>query len=138
MSFVMTTAMISCGSTKNLANSDAAAIAAGKTCAKAMTALNNSYKADGKITVNNTTDLSNMVILATSYKQLKENKNNAAYKQSFTTGLISGSNIFTSANATKFIDKLLNIPGLDKINATNIGQNIETVNAILQLVKTLK
>ena len=134
----MTAAMISCGSSKNLSGTDAAAQAAGKNCAKALTALNNSYKADGTITVNNSTDLRNMLTLATSYSQLKENKENANYKQSFANGMISGSNIFTSANATKFIDKLLNIPGLEKINAANISQNIETINTILTLVKALK
>ena len=137
MSFVMTTAMISCGSSKNV-STDVAAKAAGTTCAKALTGLNNSYKAHGTITVNNSTDLKNLLTLATSYSQLKENKANDSYKQSFANGMIAGSNIFTSANASKFIDKLLNIPGLDKINAANISQNIETINTIITLVKALK
>lgn len=137
MTFVMTTAMVSCGSTKNL-NSDAAAVAAGKSCAKALTGLNKSYKSNGTITVKNSSDLTNLLALATSYQNLKEHKDNASYKQSFANGMIAGSNIFTSANATKFIDKLLNISGLDKLNAGNINQNIETINSIITLLKALK
>lgn len=138
MAFVMAGIATSCGNTANLASSDTAAKAAGVSCAQALTALNSSYKANGTISLSNTNDLSNMLIVATSYSQLKQNKGNNTYRQAFTNGMISGSNLITAANATGIVSSLLNCTGLSNVNASNIQQKAETVSTIITLLNALK
>lgn len=138
MAFVMCAMVSSCGSTGNLAASDTAAKTAGISCAKALTALNSNYKANGTISLSNTADLSNMLIVATSYSQLRQNKGNSSYKQSFTNGMISGSNLITAVNATSIVNTLLNCTGLNNVNASNIQQKAETVGTIITLLNALK
>mgnify|MGYP003314418825 CR=1 FL=1 len=138
MAFVMCAMVSSCGSTGNLAASDTAAKTAGISCAQALTALNSNYKANGTISLSNTADLSNMLIVATSYSQLRQNKGNSSYKQSFTNGMISGSNLITAVNATSIVNTLLNCTGLNNVNASNIQQKAETVGTIITLLNALK
>lgn len=138
ISFVMAATFAGCGSANSIASGDAAANLAGQTCAQALTGLYSSYKSTGSINVTNTTDLSNMLVVATSYSQLKQNKDNAAYKTAFTNGMISGSNLITAANATSIVGNLINSTALANVNAQNIAKKAETVAAILALVKALK
>ena len=79
-----------------------------------------------------------MLIVATSYSQLRQNKGNSSYKQSFTNGMISGSNLITAVNATSIVNTLLNCTGLNNVNASNIQQKAETVGTIITLLNALK
>lgn len=137
MTFVMAAMVTSCGTVGNIASSNTAAKTAGITCAQALTGLSKNHKANGTISLTNSTDLSNMLIVCTSYSQLRQNKDNAEYKQAFTAGLISGSNLITAANANTIVNTLLNSTGLSGINASNIQQKAETVSTILTLLKAL-
>lgn len=138
MTFAMIGAITSCSSLKSIGASDTVAQAAGVSCAKALTNLNASYKANGTISLSNTNDLTNMLTIATTYSQLRNNKDNASYKQAFTAGLISGSNLITSANANNIMNTLLNSTGLNGVNTTNIQSKVETVGTIITLLNALK
>lgn len=116
----------------------ATAAAAGATCGKALLALNNSKKA-GTLSITNPTDLSNMLIVITAYNGLKANKEDATYKKSFTTGMVTGgSGLITPTAAANITNNLLNATGLDGVNASNIAQKAQTVSIILQLLSALK
>ena len=72
-------------------------------------------------------------------RNLKQNKDNTAYRKAFTTGLIASSaGLITSANAGTFVDKLLASSGLGNINTQNITQTAATVAAIVTLLNALK
>ena len=66
------------------------------------------------------------------------NKENASYKRSFTTGMVTGgSGVITTAMATNLTNSLLNATGLDGVNTSNIAQKAQTVGTILQLLNAL-
>lgn len=131
---------VSCGTATNLASSDAAAQAAGLSCGQATASLYSVYKSTGKVDLTNSTNLSNALILATSYSQLKENKGNQAYRKAFTTGMVNaGTNIFTNSGlANTFVDKLLATSGLENVNSSNIANKAQTIIAIMSLINALK
>lgn len=131
--------MASCGSSSNVASSDAAAVASGAACGKALTGLYTSYNATGTISLTNANDLSNALTVATAYTQLKNNKSNEAYKKSFCSGMVSaGMGLITTANATTIMNKMLALTGLSNVNAQNIAQKAETVSALITLLNALK
>jgi hypothetical protein len=136
---MMFVAMLGATSCSSLASAtDATAAAAGATCGKALLALNNSKKA-GTLSITNPTDLSNMLIVITSYNGLKANKENGVYKKSFAAGMVTGGNgIITPSMATNLTNSLLNASGLDGINAGNIAQKAQTIGTIMQLLGALK
>lgn len=139
MCFVMVGLVASsCGAGKNIASSNAAAYAAGSSCAQALTGLNSSRTANGTISLTNTNDLANMLTVCTAYSQLRNNKEDASYKTSFTNGLIAGSNIINASNATALMNGLLSATGLEGVNAQNISAKIQTVSTILTLLNALK
>ena len=135
MMFVALFATTSCGTLTSA--TDATAAAAGATCGKALLALNNSKKA-GTLSITNPTDLSNMLVVINAYNGLKANKENATYKKSFTTGMVTGgSGVITTSMATNITNSLLNATGLDGVNTTNIAQKAQTVSTIIQLLGAL-
>ncbi|MCR4816338.1 MAG: hypothetical protein K5842_04055 [Bacteroidales bacterium] len=135
MMFVAMFATTSCGTLTSA--TDATAAAAGATCGKALLSLNNSKKA-GTLSITNPTDLSNMLIVINAYNGLKANKENASYKKSFTTGMVTGgSGAITTNMATNLTNSLLNATGLDGVNTTNITQKAQTVSTIIQLLGAL-
>lgn len=135
MMFVAMLGATSCSSLTSA--TDAIAVAAGATCGKALVSLNNSKKA-GTLSITNPTDLSNMLVVINAYNGLKANKENASYKRSFTTGMVTGgSGVITTAMATNLTNSLLNATGLDGVNTSNIAQKAQTVGTILQLLNAL-
>lgn len=136
MMFVAMFATISCSSLTGA--TDSAAVTSGAACGRALIALNNSKKA-GTLAITNPTDLSNMLIVINAYNGLKTNKENANYKKSFTTGMVTGgNNLINQATATTITNNLLNATGLDGVNTNNIAQKAQTVGTILQLLSALK
>lgn len=136
MMFVAMFATTSCSSLTGA--TDTAAVTSGAACGRALIALNNSKKA-GTLAITNPTDLSNMLIVINAYNGLKTNKENANYKKSFTTGMVTGGNNFINqATATTITNNLLNATGLDGVNTNNIAQKAQTVGTIMQLLGALK
>ena len=134
-----TLAFTSCSSLSSATSSNAVAQASGQACGTAVLGLYNSYHNTGKVDLTNTTDLTNALALATCYTQIKENKDNAAYRKAFTTGLIASSaGLITSANATSFIDKLLGTSALSNINTEKVTQTAATAAAVITLLNALK
>lgn len=136
MMFVAMFATTSCSSLTGA--TDTAAVTSGAACGRALIALNNSKKA-GTLAITNPTDLSNMLIVINAYNGLKTNKENANYKKSFTTGMVTGgNNLINQATATTITNSLLNATGLDGVNTNNIAQKAQTVGTIVQLLGALK
>lgn len=136
MMFVAMFATTSCSSLTGA--TDTAAATSGAACGRALIALNNSKKA-GTLAITNPTDLSNMLIVINAYNGLKTNKENANYKKSFTTGMVTGgNNLINQATATTITNSLLNATGLDGVNTNNIAQKAQTVSTIVQLLGALK
>lgn len=136
--FVALAGVIGCSTASSMASNSAAA-ASGTGCAQALIALNKSKQTNGSVQLSNPTDLSNMLIVATAYSGLKNNKTDAQYKKSFTQGLIAGGgSLITTANATSVTNALLNATGLDGVNTSNIAQKAQTVSTIITLLNALK
>lgn len=132
-------AFASCSSLSSAASSNTVANASGQTCGTAVQGLYKAYKNTGTVDLTNTTNLNNALALATAYTNLKQNKDNSAYRKAFTTGLIASSaGLITSENATSFVDKMLASAGLGNINTQNITQTAATVAAIVTLLNALK
>lgn|SRR5574344_1851747 len=137
MMFVAAVAFTSCSTLSSVTATTAGTD--GSNCAKALVGLYNSKKATGTVSITNTTDLSNMLVLINSYNQLRSHKDDATYKTQFTTGMVNGgSGLITTANATSIMTKLLNSTGLSNVNAANIASKAETVAAILTLLNAMK
>lgn len=133
-----TLAMTSCGSLGGATGSNSAAQMSGQSCGMAMQQLYGSYKATGKVDLTNATNLSNALIVATACTNLKANKGDKGYRSAFTSGLIASSaGLITSANATAFVDQLLNSAGLTN-NLQNVAQTAATAAAIVTLLNALK
>ena len=136
MMFVAMFAATSCSSLTSA--TDATAVASGAACSKALLSLNSSKKA-GTLAITNPTDLSNMLVVINAYNSLKANKENATYKKSFTTGMVTGGNgLISQATAASLTNSLLNASGLDGVNTSNIAQKAQTVGTIIQLLGALK
>jgi hypothetical protein len=135
MTFVAAIAFVSCGSMGGtVANTQAKAD--GLSCANALKALKNSKQANGTISITNSVDLANMLVVLNSYNQLKANKENSTYKTQFVSGLIAAG--LTTENANAMLNALLSNTALANINASNIQQKAETISAILMLINALK
>ena len=133
-----TLALTSCSLFNAASSSNTVAKASGQTCGTAVQGLYGAYRSTGNIDLSNATNLNNALALATSYANLKQNKDNADYRQAFTSGLIASSaGLITSANATAFVDKLLATSGLANVNSQNIAQTASTAVAIVNLLKVV-
>jgi len=130
-------AMTSCSMLQS-AGSNTVAQASGRACGTAVQGLYSSYKSTGKVDLSNTTNLTNALALATAYTELRQNKDNSAYRQSFTSGLIASSaGLITSANANSFVNALLSSTGLSGVNSSNVAQTVSTVSTIVTLLNAL-
>ena len=136
---MMFVAMLGATSCDSLASAtDATAVTSGAACGKALVSLNNSNKA-GSLSITNPTDLSNMIIVINAYNGLKANKENANYKKSFATGMVTGGNgVINTTTALNLTNSLLNATGLEGVNTSNIAQKAQTVTTIIQLLNALK
>lgn len=132
-------AMTSCSLFSAAASSNTVAQASGQTCGTAVQGLYGAYKSTGTVDLSNPTNLNNALALATSYSNLKQNKDNSEYRKAFTSGLIASSaGLITSANATQFVDQLLASSGLSNINTQNITQTAATAAAIITILNTVR
>lgn len=135
---VATLALTSCGMMQSAAGSNSAAQATGTACGTAVQGLYSSYKNTGKVDLTVGNNLTNALAVATAYSELQNNKDNAAYRKAFTTGLIASSaGLITSANANSFVDKLMNSVGLSNVTADKISQTATTAAAIVTLLNAL-
>ena len=136
---VASLAMVSCSSLQSAASSDPVAVASGQACGTAVQGLYGSYKNTGTVDLTAGNNLTNALALATAYTQLKQNKDNKAYRSAFTNGLIASSaGLITSANAASFVDKLLSTTALANINTERVTQTASTAMAIVTLLSALK
>lgn len=135
MMFVATFAFSSCGLLGGASNVNA--VSSGAACGSALVSLNNSKKA-GTLSITNPTDLSNILIVISSYNSLKNNKDNSSFIKSFATGMVTGgAGDISSAAATQLTNSLLSATGLDGVNASNVSQSVQTVSTIVQLLTLL-
>ncbi len=133
-----TLALTSCSLFSAAASSNTVAKASGQNCGAAVQGLYGTYKGTGNIDLSNPTTLNNALALATSYANLKQNKDNADYRKAFTAGLIASSaGLITNGNAAAFVDKMLATAGLSNINSQNIAQTAATASAIISLLKVV-
>lgn len=129
--------MVSCSGVKKLSATDAAAKAAGQNTANALLGLYKSYKANGTVSLSNTTDLTNALSLAAGYTGFRNNQANSAYKTSFAAGMVAaGGNLITSANVNSIINTMNSLTGLN-VNASTISQNVNTITSIITLLQLL-
>ena len=138
---VATMAFASCGILGG-ASSSSAAQSTGQTCGAAMLGLYQAYQSTGTIDLTNANNLANALALAACYSQIKQNKDNDAYKSAFGNGLIlSSAGLITSQNSNDFITALLSANALANMNTTTTT-NTTSANAsfsptITRLVTTL-
>ena len=136
---VATLGLTSCGLFGSAASSNAAAVAAGASCGSAVKGLYSSYKGNNTINLTNATDLSNALVVANSYAQLKANKDDKSYKSSFVSGMVqSAGGLLTTATATQFVDQLLASSGMAGLNSSNITKTASTVSTLVQLMQVIK
>ncbi|MBR1785171.1 MAG: hypothetical protein IJ760_07020 [Bacteroidales bacterium] len=121
------------------AGANSVANASGRACGTAVQGLYSSYHTNGKLDLATGNNLSNALALATAYTQLQQNKDNADYRKSFTSGLIASSaGLITSANADSFIGSLLSASSLGGLTAEKVTQTASTVQTIVSLLQILK
>jgi len=134
-----TLAFTSCGILGNSTPTSSAAIA-GNNASKALIALYNSNRANGTISITNPVDLANIATLVSSYSELKSHKEDSAYKNEFTTGMISaGGSLINTSNATSIVNAMLNSTGINTdFSKVNLSEKMQTVTAIISLINMLK
>ena len=131
-----TMALSSCGLTQ-VASTDNAAKASGRSTAQAILGLYNSYRATGTVNLGNQNDLTNALVVATGYTNIRNNTQNAAYKKAFAQGMVSaGAGLITSENVYGIINTMNTLTGLN-VNASTISNNVGTATAIIQLLQAL-
>lgn len=136
---VATLAFASCSALSNAASNDATAAATGRSCATSLISLYQSYKSVGKIDLTNPLNLSNAIVVASAYTQLKQNKGNESYRKAFTSGMISaGAGVITNSNADAITTALSNSTGLTNLNAQNANQSAQSASSILSLMKAMQ
>ncbi len=137
MTFVALFAMTSCDSLSNIATNPTAA-ASGAACGKALVALRASKKA-GTLSITNPTDLSNILVVASSYKTLKNNKGDANFKKSFATGMVTGGNgVITNKNSTSIMNLLLGQNALGNVtNNSLITDGAQATSSIISILNAL-
>lgn len=142
MMCLATLALGSCSSTTGSTSSTrtastAAAKDSGKSSAKALISLYNSYKSTGTINLGNPNDLTAALSLATAYTNFRNNQADPDYKKAFATGMVAaGAGLITSANVNSIINTMNNLTGLN-VNAATITNSVGTVTAIIQLLQLL-
>ncbi len=141
LAFVAVSAFVftSCSAFQSAASSNPVAQASGQACGTAVQGLYKSYASTGKVDLTAGNNLANALALATAYTQLQQNKDNKAYRNAFTSGLIASSaGLITSATAGPFVDKLMGSVGLANVNTEKMAQTATTIAAIVALLNVLK
>ncbi|GEM_PF-959096 len=135
---VMSLGLVSCKSSSSASGSNYdAAKKSGRSTATAILGLYNSYKSNGTINLSNASDLTNGLMLATGYANMRNNRQDAEYKKAFAAGMVSaGTGLITAENAERVIDKMNSLTGLS-VNAANISNSVGTAQAIIQLLQAL-
>ncbi len=128
--------LVACTSLSN-SNSTAASTTAGTACGKTLSNLYAHYKATGKIDMTNTNTLLQVVELGSYTQGLIANKNDAAYKNAFATGLILGSaGLVNGGNSTSTVNSLISIPSLGGMKSST-SPNSTTANDVASNLTTL-
>lgn len=126
----------SCTTLSNAASSNAAAAALGQQCGTSIVSLYNSYKAAGKLNMADANNIANTLTVASCYVQLKKNKDNASYRQAFTSGMVAvGAGVITNNNADALTAALLNANGLTNVNQNNVNQSSTALTNVLRSLR---
>jgi hypothetical protein len=116
--FIATLSFASCSSISKVASSNTVANAEGVACGKVLTTMFNQYKSSGKVDVTNSNTWKNVMELGSYCTALNKNKADTSYKQSFASGLVTGSNgLLTTSTATSAVNSLLSISGLSGLTS---------------------
>ena len=103
----------------------------GNSAGSALLSLYNQYKADGKLDLKNTANITNILTLASNIKGLAQQTNTS----SFLSGLIKGSkNLVNNANSGSVLSALSNLSNLD---LSSLGTSAAT-SAASSLLSKLK
>lgn len=132
-----TLAFASCSSLSGSSSSESAAKTSGRNTATAILSLYNSYRATGNVSLNNATNLTNALVLASGYSNMRANSSNPEYRKAFAAGMVSaGTGLITAANVETVIGTMNNLTGLN-VNAATISNSVNTATAIVQLLQVL-
>ena len=136
---VATLTLASCSALQSAAGSNAIAQTTGQTCGSAILGLYNAYKATGTISLADPANLGYALSLATAYTQIKQHKDDKAYRKAFANGLVlSSAGLITKNNSNAFIDALLAANGLTNVSSTNTSnQNASAAPTITGLIRTI-
>lgn len=136
---VATLTMASCSFLQSGAGANAIAQTTGQTCGSALLGLYNSYKSTGTISLSDPANLGYALSLATAYTQIKQNKDDKAYRKSFGNGLVmAGAGLITKNNSNAIIDALLAANGLANVSSTSsTSQKTEAVGSIMPMMQLL-
>ena len=98
----------------------------GASAGLALLSLYTQYKSAGKLDLSNTTNLSNLITLATNIKGLSSSVKNS----SFLTGLISGSkNLVNNSNSSTVLSSLSSLANLDLSSLSSTAASAATTAA---------
>ena len=135
---------VSCGTVSNVPNNNtnnnnSAATEAGKGCGTVLANLHSQYKASGKLDMNNSTTLLNIVELGTYYTVLKEHKADANYKNAFAAGLVTGSTGLIASNISlSTVSSLLALSGISNVTSSTLSSSAEAITTASELINILK
>lgn len=138
--------MTSCDVLKSTASSanNSAAYTSGTNAGKALRSLYTQYKADGKFEMTNLTNISNLLLLTSSWDGIKSAKKDSDYYKDFSKGIIAGSNdLVTNNNSGSVIDAITTtVNAIDNSGLTNQSSSgnsgntntTEVVNTVTSLM----
>ena len=133
----VTMAFASCNQLQQASTSDSVAKTNGNNTAKAIVGLYNTYRSTGTVSLSNSADLTNMLVVASGYTNIRNNKENSDYMKAFASGMVAaGAGLITTNNVQTVINTMNNLTGLN-VNAATIANNVGTVTAIIQLLQVL-
>ncbi|MBP5319235.1 MAG: hypothetical protein J6Y77_07525 [Paludibacteraceae bacterium] len=140
--------LTACGSSSTSTSSASATstsgMSAGQSCGSALKNLYTQYKADGKLDLQNASNLLNIASLASSVGTIKNAEKNSSYYKSFAQGMISGSmQTVTTSNVDSVISSLsgmdLSALSSKSAQASSTASSIaSTASSLTSLLSSLK
>lgn len=140
--------LTSCGSSSTASSSASATstsgLSAGQSCGTALKNLFVQYQADGKLDLQNASNLLNIASLASSVTSIKNAEKNSSYYKSFAQGVITGS---TQTVTRSNVDEVIStVSGLDlsalsskTAQASSTASSIaSTASSLTSLLSSLK
>lgn len=126
---VMLLTFLSCNSVSKIANSDTAGNAIGVACGKTLSSLYSQYKTTKTVDLTNPTTLLQIAELTPYYTALMNNKSDAAYKQSFATGVVSGSSgLVLNEKSLSVVNSLLSMKDLSNFSTSTLASSLTAKN----------